>query len=43
MHDTEAARGAARAYLARAPRGPHAQLARQILRDGVGPTASVGP
>ena len=43
MHDAEAARGAARAYLARAPRGPHAPLARLILRDGVGPTASVSP
>jgi hypothetical protein len=34
MHDAEAARGAARAYLARAPGGPHADRARKILRDG---------
>jgi len=33
MEDGPAARSAARAYLARAPRGPQARLAREVLAD----------
>jgi len=43
MRDAAAARGAARAYLARVPDGPHADLARRILRDRAGAPATASP